>query len=211
MRPSTKEYSSRRLLRVLAITALSLLLGACGFQLRGADNSATLLPEQWTSMHLQAGNPHSEFNRELAARFELNGVNWTDSSSANYLLILSPEQFKQRNLSLNSEARAAEFELTMRAKFSVRARDGSIGMDQTTASVVKQIENDPRNVVGKAEEIRLLQQEMRAELAQQILRRIGFFAASMQADTSTQTDANIQTDTIIETDTSPQTNSTDPI
>ena len=43
------------------------------------------------------------------------------------------------------------------------------------------MENDPRNVVGKSEEIQLLRQEMRAELAQQIMRRIGFFATSSQA------------------------------
>ena len=40
------------------------------------------------------------------------------------------------------------------------------------------MENDPRNVVGKAEEITLLRDEMRGELAEQMLRRIGFFAAS---------------------------------
>jgi LPS-assembly lipoprotein len=40
------------------------------------------------------------------------------------------------------------------------------------------MENDPRNVVGKAEEIRLLKAEMRAELAQQIMRRIGFFVSN---------------------------------
>ena len=32
--------------------------------------------------------------------------------------------------------------------------------------------------VGKAEEIRILKTEMRTELAQQIMRRIGFYAAS---------------------------------
>ena len=48
----------------------------------------------------------------------------------------------------------------------------------TDASVIKQLENDPRNVVGKAEEIRILKTEMRTELAQQIMRRIGFYAAS---------------------------------
>ena len=39
------------------------------------------------------------------------------------------------------------------------------------------MENDPRNVVGKAEEIRILKSEMRADLSRQIMRRIGFFAA----------------------------------
>ena len=47
-------------------------------------------------------------------------------------------------------------------------------------SVVKQMENNPRNVVGKDGEMRLIQAEMRTELAEQIMRRIGFFAASRQ-------------------------------
>jgi LPS-assembly lipoprotein len=33
-------------------------------------------------------------------------------------------------------------------------------------------------VVGKSEELRIIKSEMRVELAQQVLRRIGFFAAS---------------------------------
>ena len=40
------------------------------------------------------------------------------------------------------------------------------------------MENDPRNAMGKAEELRIHKNEMRTELAQQIMRRIGFFAAS---------------------------------
>ena len=43
------------------------------------------------------------------------------------------------------------------------------------------MENDPRNVVGKAGEMRLIQAEMRTELAEQIMRRIGFYAASTQS------------------------------
>lgn len=179
-----RERLGRRFAACLTIAAMTVLLGACGFQLRGSHNSATLLPEEWTSMYLVSGNPHSEFSREVATHFELNGVNWTERSNANYIVTLGREEFRQRNLSLNSEARAAEFELTMRAKFTVSSSDGRIAMAENTASIVKQMENDPRNVVGKAEEIRLLQQEMRIELAQQILRKIGFYASSMQAGAS---------------------------
>ena len=93
---------------------------------------------------------------------------------------LGPERFSQRNLSLNAEARAAEFELTMRANFSVDEVSGEEVMATASAAVIKQMENDPRNVVGKAEEIRILKTEMRTELAQQILRRIVFYAASVE-------------------------------
>ena len=55
---------------------------------------------------------------------------------------------------------------------------GAEVMPPAIASVTQQMENDPRNVVGKEEELRLIKSEMRTELAHQLLRRIGFFAAS---------------------------------
>ena len=131
-------------------------------------------------MHLVTGNPNSEFSREIRIRFAANGVQWTDLADANYSLTVAPERFNQRNLSLNSEARVAEFELTMSAQFTVRDADNTVVMEPSDVSVIRQMENDPRNVVGKAEEVRIHKSEMRAELAQQIMRRIGFYASSTQ-------------------------------
>ena len=51
-------------------------------------------------------------------------------------------------------------------------------MPDTVASVIRQMDNDPRNELGKGEEVRILKSEMRTELAQQIVRRIGFFATA---------------------------------
>ena len=160
------------------ILGLACMLGACGFQLRGLGDDAAQLPDEWKSMYLVTGNPNGEFSREVSSRFAAQGVEWTDRQAANYLLTLGSEQFSQRNLSLNSEARVAEFELTMRAKFSVRDAGNQVVIDTTEVSTIRQMENDPRNVVGKAEEIRILKAEMRADLARQIMRRIGFFATS---------------------------------
>lgn len=168
---------SRALTNLLLALALPALLGACGFQLRGAASS-TGLPEDWRQLYLATENPNSEFTRDLRSRFSANGIEWVERGEADYILVLGPERFSQRNLSLNSEARAAEFELMLQANFAVRALDGSLAMEPADAMVVKQMQNDPRNVVGKAEEIRILQREMRAELSQQILRRIGFHAAA---------------------------------
>lgn len=170
----------RRLASHTFILGIACLLSACGFQLRGTGDSGTKVPDAWKSMHLITGNPNSEFSREVLSRFAANGVQWTDRGVANFSLVLSPERFSRRNLSLSAEARAAEFELTMSAQFTVLNADKTDAMPQTNVSVIKQMENDPRNVVGKAEEIRLLKIEMRAELAQQIMRRIGFFASSTQ-------------------------------
>ncbi len=154
------------------------LLSACGFQLRGIAGSS--VPEPWRKMHLVIGNPNAELSRELQSTFAANGVEWLPREDANYVLSIGPERLKQRNLSLNAQARAAEFELTLSTSFTVFDAQGVPIIEPSNASVVKQMENDPRNVVGKAEEIRLLRTEMRTELVQQIIRRIGYFATSTQ-------------------------------
>jgi LPS-assembly lipoprotein len=163
--------------RVLAVAAVAALLAACGFQLRGTGG--TNVPDDWRSMYLVTSNPNGELAREVRTIFAASGVDWADDrKAANYQLVLGPERFSKRNLSISADARAAEFEFTMLTEFTVRDATGAEVMPATTASVNQQMENDPRNVVGKEEELRIIKSEMRTELAHQLLRRVGFFAAS---------------------------------
>lgn len=131
-------------------------------------------------MHLISDNPNAELTRIVESSFSASGISWASRDEARYLLRLGPERFSQRNLSVNAQARAAEFDLQMRTDFVVLDSDGKMLMSRTTAAVNKQMENDPQNVVGKAEEIRVLRGELRYELAAQILRRISFYAANTQ-------------------------------
>lgn len=182
----------RRLTHYSLLLSMICLLSACGFQLRGVGNSATALPEEWKSMNLDTVNPNSEFSRDVIAIFSANGVQWTDRANANYRLVLGPEIFKQRTLSLNSEARVAEYELTLNANFRVLDADDKEVIPSTSLTVVKQMENDPRNVVGKAGEAQLIQTEMLSELSNNIMRRIGFHAASTQPQTSPNPNSSVQ-------------------
>ncbi len=164
--------------RTFFLVALSCLLSACGFQLRGSGGSS--LPESWYTMHLVTGNPNSELSREIESSFSASGINWVEREAANYIIRVGPEKFDQRNLSINAQARAAEFELTLSTAFSVLDAQGATIMKQSEVSVLRQMENDPRNVVGKAEETRILRGEMRSDMVRQMMRRIAYFAASTQ-------------------------------
>ena len=180
-----EQASARRRVHARGLLGLSLALvttlGACGFQLRGLeDRSGSALPASWRSMHLSTNHPNSELARAVEATFSARGVRWLARDAASYRLQLGPEQFSQRNLSMNAQARPAEFDLLMRADFIVLDNRGNVAMPRTAASVNKQMENDPQNVVGKVEEVRLLRGELRGELARQILRRISFFAANTE-------------------------------
>ena len=174
------NHRACRLLRRTLLLATLSLLTACGFQLRGVG--ATTVPEEWKRMHLVTNQPNSEFTRAVMDQFAANGIQWLEAGDANYSLVLNPETFEQRNLSLNAEARVSEFELTMKSQFRVlKTSTQEEVIAPTTVSVVKQMENNPRNVVGKEGETRLIQSEMRSELAEQIMRRIGFFAINLQS------------------------------
>jgi LPS-assembly lipoprotein len=164
------------LFKTFTAVGLLCLLSACGFQLRGTGGAD--LPEEWKKMALITGNPNGELARELKNTFSAHEVTWVEREEANYILSVAQERFQQRNLSINAAARAADFELTMTTNFSVQDREGEMVIGSSQATVVNQMENDPRNVVGKTEEVRILKAEMRSELVQQILRRIGFFATS---------------------------------
>ena len=161
---------------IFVLLTLTSFLGACGFALRGTGG--TSLPESWKKMHLVTDNPNGELSREVNSTFSAYNIAWVEDEDANYSISIGSERFKQRNLSINAQARASEFELTMSTVFSVRDAQGKQLIEPSEATVVKQMENDPSNVVGKAEEVRLLKTEMRTELVQQILRRVGYFTSS---------------------------------
>jgi LPS-assembly lipoprotein len=178
------ERLTRRGSHYCLTLCLACLLSACGFQLRGTGDTHTAFPDGWKSMHLVTASPNSEFSRDVMAVLAANGVQWTaERDKANVVLVLGAEQFQQRYLSLNAEARVSEYELTMTSQFSILDAENAEIMAPTTVSVVKQVENNPRNVVGIQGEVQMVQSDMRSDLAQQIVRRISFRAAAMNGAT----------------------------
>jgi len=122
---------------------------------------------------LASSQPRSLLSAALAQQLTNAGVRLDEGDSEPLLLKLGEEQFEQRNLSLTAQARSAEVELTMRSRISVTRGNRTL-LEPTLVSVTRQFYNDPRNVVGKAEELDVLRTEMRAELAAQITRRLEY-------------------------------------
>ncbi len=162
--------------RLVLFTVLSTVLTGCGFQLRGTGEGPSI-PEGWNQLYLAIPNPNGEFASQFRNTLTASGATLVEVDSANYRIFVGREEFSQRNLSVNFQARASEFELTLATEFSVLDAQGNEIIPPTPSQVMKQMENDPRNVVGKAEEVRILRSEMRTELVQQIVRRIAYFAA----------------------------------
>ena len=156
--------------RWVCLSAILMCLAGCGFQLKGSDAASSSAKLEGMTLQLISSQPRSELTREVSRALRATGLTLLEEGDAMLRLGLQPEQFTQRNVSLTAQARAAELELTLFADFTLNQPESD--PIEARATVIRQMLNDPRNVVGKTEEIRLLREEMRRDLADQIARRV---------------------------------------
>ena len=154
----------------ICLSAMLMCLAGCGFQLKGSDAASSSAKLEGMTLQLMSSQPRSELSREVSRALSATGLILLEEGDATLTLVLQPEQFTQRNVSLTAQARAAELELTLFTDFTLNQPESD--PIEARATVIRQMLNDPRNVVGKTEEIRLLREEMRRDLADQIARRV---------------------------------------
>lgn len=152
---------------VLAAALLAFTLSGCGFTLRGSVD----LPPELQTLQIESPVPNSELVREVSRMLRNNAVTVaTEARDDIWRLGIGAEQVSERVLSVNANARAGEYELTMDVAAQLRRGTRVIGPE--TLSVSRVYLADPENAVAKNEEAELIRNEMRRELAQQILRRL---------------------------------------
>lgn len=162
------------MLRALLLSLVTLLLTGCGFTLRGTAE----LPAALQPLHLENVDTATPLGRELLRVMNSNKVALAETAAPNgYTLALGGETANERALSVNANARAGEYEITLAAMWQLR-RNGAAVMEAETLSLSKVYLADPENAIAKNEEAELIRTEMRRELAQQLLRRLQTFAAS---------------------------------
>jgi LPS-assembly lipoprotein len=159
--PRSRESS------VVAILVMALMLAGCGFTLRGS----VALPPALQTLQLESPNPNGEIVREVRRMLRNNDVTLTEAGTdATWRLGIGTEEVRERVLSVNANARAGEYELTMDVAAQLRRGTETVGPE--TFSVARVYLADPESAVAKNEEAELIRTEMRRELAQQILRRL---------------------------------------
>ena len=154
----------------ICLSAMLMCLAGCGFQLKGSDAASSSAKLEGMTLQVISSQPRSELTREVSRALSATGLILLEEGDATLTLVLQPEQFTQRNVSLTAQARAAELELTLFTNFTLNQPESD--PIEARATVIRQMLNDPRNVVGKTEEMRLLREEMRRDLADQIARRV---------------------------------------
>lgn len=151
----------------LALLSFTLLLASCGFTLRGSAE----LPAQLQPLYLEALDADSDMLRELRRVLENNRVQLAEEPGLGYRLGIGNEERSERVVSVNVNARAGEYELTLALPWQLRQGTTVVaGPERLTLSRVYLA--DPENAVAKTQEAEQILREMRQDLSRQLLRRL---------------------------------------
>ena len=156
---------SSTLLRVAACSVM-LALAGCGFALRGSVD----LPQELRTLEVASVDDNGELLQQVRRALRNSGVTLVESGSV-YRLGLGREVSGERMVSVNSNARAGEYEVEMSLQFQL-TQGGTAVLGPDTLSLTRVYLTDPENAVAKEEEADLIRAELRRELAQQLLRRL---------------------------------------
>ena len=159
------------ILRSTGLAALVLSLGACGFHLR----NALTLPPELNPVRVVAPDPYSPLAESLADSMTRAGATPASSNMAEpaTTLQIASERWGNTPISIDELGRAQEFSLRYAVAFALIDSNGEVVVPQQVVELSRDYVAPPADSIGKTSERELLAKEMRREMSQAILRRIG--------------------------------------
>jgi LPS-assembly lipoprotein len=152
----------------ILVLVLTLMLAGCGFQLRGQVE----VPPELERIHISGLSQDNELFRLINNYLGSGGVEIANSPAEAARLRLSQFQQLKDILVVGTDGRVREYRLISGITMSLQGRDGKQLIDSQDIRVFRDFLYDPDNVLAKAEEERILREEMTRELAQQVIARL---------------------------------------
>ena len=150
------------------------IVSGCNWRLRGDGASDSVTPKTFLNMGNSGGQKQSTY-RELHALLTQQKV-LESRAQAKVQLALGEQNFDRRTISANSNARTAEFELTLKIPYKILSQQGT-ALYSDTALLTRSYRFNEQDIVGENKEEELLKQEMTRDIAQQILRQLNAYFA----------------------------------
>lgn len=182
-------------MRLLGITFLTLVLSACGFQLRGTGGYDLAVD----SVSIVADNNQSDLADELEDTLKSIGVS-VDDDEPQYIILLKSETTTRRAVASSGNITVSEYEVRLRAIFSISDSEGEPLILDTPLTAERIYSFDASNFVGNAEEESVLVDEMRQDLAGQLVRRFSATLRSKAAGVDDQDQPDSSDSNSLETD-----------
>ncbi len=158
-----------RSLYLASIASFLGLLSACGFHLRGEVE----LPAALQNTYLKSDNPYTGMARALRVELEAAGGQIVENAEdATAILTVVREISENRILSVGSTGKASEYELFDEVVFSLSDTDDNVLIKPQTLRMTRDLVFDETALLGKLSEAEGIHEQMRRNLARQIITRI---------------------------------------
>jgi LPS-assembly lipoprotein len=162
-------------MRTLALIGLTLLVVACGFQLRGEARLPETMAETW----LDIPDENSAFARELTLVLRANGVRVISSSSEQAArLRIHSERLRREALTISGDARVREFVLIFDVDFELTDAEGNVMIQRETLRLMRDYSFDEQEILAASREEEFLRNDLRRSMAAQMLRRLEALGAN---------------------------------
>ena len=153
-------------MRFLLLGILSVLISACGFQLRGVAK----LP--FETMYVEASDT-SPVGNDLRRVLKSSNVRLTNSAAeAQAVVQLLGETREKIILSLSGGGRVREYQLRMRVSFRVYGPNNKELLVPTELVLLRDLSYDDTQILAKESEEALLFRDIQSDAVQQIMRRL---------------------------------------
>lgn len=153
--------------RMLLLASCILVITSCGFTLRGGERWE--LPMTRLSVSQPAGiYPLGEI---LADTLQDSGVETPIANATDYGLVLGAEQLERRTISINTRAGAGQYEMRLSVEVYLYLGDQRLAGPEIFSATGNFFE-DTANISGSNSGLELVLNDMRFELAEQMVRRL---------------------------------------
>ena len=143
----------------------TLMLSACGFELRGAADLA------FKSIYIQG--PNYTVSKDLRKALAINDVTIVNNAKdADLLLEFLSETYDRRILSLSGRGRVTEYELLYNLNFRIREAGSELWGPVQTIEGRRDFSYDDTQVLAKSYEEARLREDMQADAVREIMRRL---------------------------------------
>lgn len=155
-------------MRAAAALLLSVLLTACGWQLRGA----AMMGLSGVPIAVETEEASGEFVQDLRAALRGAGANLVPRAAAAAVVILEDDIIHQRSLAVTTRAVSREYELEYLLRYRVETPDGEWLTGSEPVSRVRSYRYDAAEALAGEARGTQLRGELRAEVVRAVVLRV---------------------------------------
>ena len=155
--------------RLLCVAIVALLLGACGFHLRGSEP----LPAQMSVVYIHGTNEFDSLYDDFRTALESRGVRVTqDRGKATAVLNILENNTDKTVLSVDLSGKVLEYRISQNVQFEVSGADGKTLLDQQSVTRIRDFKFNRNDVLGKEREAETIRKELQRDVVNLAMLRI---------------------------------------